>query len=126
MAVAIESRIFACPCGAKQVLHVSPYGPFYRCETYPRCDYKVSANKDPAFWGDPLGIPALAETRTLRVEAHKAFDPIWRAREGNNNRTRARAAAYEWLAGQMGLPEDECHIAKFDADQCKKVTEVCT
>ena len=54
-----------------------------------------------------------------RGEAHAAFDPIWKS--GGMSRTQA----YKWLAAQMDLPVEECHMEKFTAEQCRKVVEIC-
>lgn len=71
----------------------------------------------------PLGTLANAELRSARMEAHNAFDPRWR---GAANRFRARTDAYAWLASQMGLKIEDCHIALFDLQQCRRVVELCT
>ena len=33
---------------------------------------------------------------------------------------------YRWLREQMGMTAEECHIGRFDKEQCKKVIEICT
>lgn len=64
----------------------------------------------------PLGLPADLETRRARVETHRMFDRLWfRKRHRDKD---ARTRAYQWLAEQMGLSRSECHIGKFDLDQC--------
>ena len=39
--------------------------------------------------------------------------------------SQARKPAYEWLAAQMGLSFDECHIGEFDIEQCNQVMLIC-
>ena len=67
----------------------------------------------------PLGRLANAELRRAKMRAHAAFDSLWKSGEMN------RHQAYRWLANQMGLTIDTCHIGMFGLDQCAKVLEVC-
>ena len=54
------------------------------------------------------------------MRAHTAFDPFWQA-EGMT-----RKQAYQWLADQLGLNQEQCHIGMFDVAQCQRVVEVVT
>lgn len=63
----------------------------------------------------PLGRPANAELRALRHRAHVIFDPLWRHKE------MLRSDAYRWLAQQLRIPKEECHIGHFDMAQCQAV-----
>ena len=56
----------------------------------------------------------------LRMEAHRVFDARWVFEPAT------RSKAYLWLARQMGLRPDDCHIGMFDEDQCRWVIEICT
>lgn len=67
----------------------------------------------------PLGRLANAELRTWKSKAHAAFDPLWR--EGGM----ARGAAYSWLAGKMGIHQENCHFGMFNVDQCVQAVEIC-
>lgn len=60
----------------------------------------------------PKGSLANREARKHRVQAHRVFDPLWK--EGL---IYPRNAAYTWLAEEMGIHVDECHIAMFDREQ---------
>jgi hypothetical protein len=62
----------------------------------------------------PLGFPCGAETRHARKNAHEVFDPIWRSG------MMRRAAAYAWLAGQLGITREECHIGMMTAHQARQ------
>lgn len=53
------------------------------------------------------------------MRAHAIFDPIW-----SQGRMKRRAA-YAWLAAQLGIEVDKCHIAMFDADTCDRVVQIC-
>lgn len=68
----------------------------------------------------PLGRLANAELREWRKLAHAAFDALWRGRGSG-----ARAAAYRWLARELEMDLDDCHIAMFDVEMCRRVVEVC-
>lgn len=90
---------------------------FWRCKP---CEAYVGCHKGTA---EPLGRLANAELRRLKSEAHKAFDPLWLEKGGSKKQ--ARTEAYQRLAVQMGLSEDECHIGMFSEEQCRKVIELC-
>lgn len=67
---------------------------------------------------EPLGTLADAETRRARKLAHAALDPLWR--DGQMT----RSAAYAWLAQQMDLEADVCHIGLFTKAQCAQVVRL--
>lgn len=67
----------------------------------------------------PLGKMADRTTRQLRKKAHEVFDPIWR------KGLLSRSQAYAWLADQLGIRVEECHISWFDAETCEKVIRIC-
>lgn len=74
----------------------------------------------------PLGRLANTELRQAKMEAHAAFDPLWKFHTFRNGyQTMTRNAAYEWLAGQLGINRGDCHIGMFDVAQCRRVVEVC-
>lgn len=60
----------------------------------------------------PLGTLANARLRTMRQEAHAAFDALWKS-----GRMRRRSA-YRWLAKQLDVPIADCHIGHFSEQQC--------
>ena len=104
----------ACPeCGADMVLRDSRYGLFYGCTSYPRCQATHGAHPN----GAPLGVPANTETKEARMQAHDAFDKLWKAAGA----TTTRREAYSFLRSAMGLPGKECHIGKFSKEQCEQV-----
>jgi hypothetical protein len=53
------------------------------------------------------------------VDAHDAFDPLWRS--GRMSRT----DAYRWLAGELGLDPEACHVALFDEELCQQAVAAC-
>jgi hypothetical protein len=68
---------------------------------------------------NPLGRLANAELRKAKMAAHTALDPIWRSG------SMKRKDAYGWLAQQLGIKRNDCHIGMFDVDQCKRVVAAC-
>ena len=74
-----------------------------------------------------LGRLANAELRKAKMAAHAAFDPLWkeRVRRTGCGKKVARSAAYKWLAAQLGIPREECHVGMMDVDRCRRVVEVC-
>ena len=108
--------ILICPgCGGATERRYSQYGEYICCRNYPGCDHVVGCHTD----GRPLGTPANKQTRTWRKLAHSIFDALWR-----DHGRRRRTIEYAWLAHEMGLTKDECHIGMFDIEQCKQVIEL--
>lgn len=68
----------------------------------------------------PLGRLANAELRRWKKRAHAAFDPMLQGKE-----KRTRRWAYEWLAGEMGLPIEHANISMMDVEECKRVIKIC-
>jgi hypothetical protein len=93
-------------------------GWMYRCIP---CDAYVGCHRGTT---KPLGTPADKRTRKLRRQAHAHFDPLWREKAGRGGNT-ARADGYAWLAREMGLSLDECHIGMMGAEQCRQVVRLC-
>jgi ssDNA-binding Zn-finger/Zn-ribbon topoisomerase 1 len=111
----------ACPeCGSDMVLRDSRFGKFYGCVRYPACDATHGAHPD----GEPLGVPANKETKQARMDAHEAFDQLWKG-ASKAGRKSARGNAYRWLREQLGLTKEQCHIGRFDKAMCLKVIELC-
>ena len=55
----------------------------------------------------------------LRQEAHRALDVHWELGGAS------RSGAYAWLAEQLGMSRQDCHIGMFDEEQCERAIEVC-
>jgi hypothetical protein len=68
----------------------------------------------------PKGAPCGWQTRKARQQAHQAFDPLWRGlgRE-------ARWAAYKWLAHELGVDYELCHIGHFNQETANMVFMIC-
>jgi hypothetical protein len=121
-----------CPyCNEESVLGDSAkiygrsYGPLYLCWNYPQCDAYVGCHPGTT---TPLGRLANRELREAKKRAHAAFDPIWRLRVERDgwHKGGARRWAYRWLAKQMRIPEDDCHIGMFTVEQCALVVTLST
>lgn len=99
------------------------YGPKWVC-LRPTCEAWVGCHPGTDI---PLGRLANAELREAKHAAHAAFDRLWQAKMRQGfTRSRARAAGYRWLAGQLGLDRKQCHIGMFDVGLCRRVVEICT
>ena len=86
---------------------------FYVCEP---CDARVGCHGNTT---KPLGTPANAELRKIRMQAHDAFDPVWKSG------TTSRSAAYGWLAEALGIKINDCHIGQFNTEACQQVIGLC-
>lgn len=65
------------------------------------------------------GFMAARITRTARMNAHAAFDSLWK--EGVNKRFRSREGAYRWLSKAMDMNHNDCHIGFMDVKNCYQV-----
>lgn len=94
--------------------------PVWECAS---CLARVGANPD----GTPKGTPADPIDRTLRQKAHEVFDCLWRAKMVKEQITQreARSAGYNWLAGQLNIEPELCHIAMMHGDTLRRVIAVC-
>lgn len=92
-----------CPdCGGSLTLRKSRFGPFYGCSSYPYCKGSHGAHPD----GTPLGIPATAEVKKLRVRAHELLEERF-----------GRKGYFAWLQRLLGISRREAHIAMLDKRQ---------
>lgn len=86
---------------------------FWQCES---CGAYVGCHKRSD--AVPLGRLANAELRAAKSRAHAAFDPLWQWG------SMSRGAAYKWLAKQMGITQQDCHIGMFTVEQCEQVVTI--
>ena len=71
----------------------------------------------------PMGRPGNALTRSWRIQAHRALDSRWlrvNGRADKHKTSRARPKAYTWLAAQLGIRVEDCHIGLFDIAMCRR------
>lgn len=129
-AAKIEHGVMCPYCGGKSALVggnvIYPHRPdlhmlkFWQCAP---CDAYVGCHKPNPRMGfdgtQPLGRLANAELRQAKSEAHDSFDWIWQ--DGHMK----RKAAYAWLAKELGIPVERCHIGEFDVDMCQRVEDAC-
>lgn len=74
----------------------------------------------------PLGYPAGPATRALRSQVHKLFDPLWEAKMKRDNlrKGKAREDGYRWLAEQLHIAREDCHVSHFDAALCRQAIAI--
>lgn len=90
----------------------------YRCEP---CNARVGCHKGTT---RPLGRLADPELRAAKMRAHTVFDELWRVKKGQpyaQSMKMRRKEAYAWLALEMKIDPDKCHIGMFDLEQCAAV-----
>lgn len=112
---------------------------FWRCDP---CDAHVGCHPGSV---DPLGALANAEIRRARQHCHRAFDPLWqdawrlpvyqidahvdpreRRRAIKSIRRAARTRSYRWLANQLGIDPEDCHIGHMtDLEQLRAIYRLC-
>lgn len=82
----------------------------------PLCGAMVGCKKGTT---KPMGELANARTRKLRIEAHRAFDPIWKSN------LMMRDQAYCWLAKHLGLTFNTCHFSLMSDNNLIKTVQIC-
>lgn len=115
-----------CPyCGAKATLRPSSavYGDaaktdgyLYVCNRYPKCDSYVGAHKKTKL---PMGTLANGDLRNKRIQAHKAFDWMWKSG------LMTKWQAYKWMQGKLDLSDEQAHIAMFSEYMCDRLIAEC-
>jgi hypothetical protein len=101
-------------------IYGTSYGMIYACL---KCSAWVGVHKGTTV---SLGRMANGTLRHYKKEAHAAFDVIWqREIEAGKSKNFARNEAYTWLAEQMGMNREDCHIGMFDENQCIQVLTIC-
>ena len=95
---------------------------FYRCKP---CRAWVGCHPGSS---KPLGRLADPELRAAKSAAHAVFDPLWKRKmiRDGVSKNKARSTGYQWLAAQLGISVDDCHIGMFDVETCKRVVQICT
>lgn len=107
------------------------FGPIWECPL-PTCDAQCGCHPD----GSPLGTLATKALRHLRRQAHDHFDRLWKPWEAQQLaypeehraigklRGAMRGRAHAWLAEQLGITKDACHIGAMDETQIAHVIAV--
>ena len=80
------------------------------------CKASVGCHKETR---NPLGFMADGETRALRRELHRAFDPLW------TSGLMTRNSAYKWLAHELNLEPEYCHISWLTKQQLHNAAILC-
>ncbi len=89
----------------------------YVCDRYPQCDAYVAAHRKSKL---PMGTLANSDLRHKRIEAHKAFDWMWRSG------LMSKQQAYKWMQAKLALNEKQAHIAMFSEYMCDQLIAICT
>lgn len=84
----------------------------YRCS---ECDAYVGCHPKTT---KPLGRLANSSLRKEKMRAHASFDLIWKSGKLR------RREAYAWLAEQLNIHPDHCHIGMFNEEMCKRVVSL--
>ena len=97
------------------------YGMMYVCTP---CNAWVGTHKGTV---NALGRLANEPLRELKKEAHRLFDNLWirKMKSDRVSQKEARAAAYKWLAAQLGIDPKFCHIGMFDIQTCNAAIRIC-
>ncbi len=66
-----------------------------------------------------MGSLANGDLRKKRIQAHKAFDRLWKCR------IMEKWQAYRWMQAKFGLSSEQAHIAKFSEYMCDQLIEIC-
>ena len=110
-----------CSCSLTKVDWFDIYG----TNKYPWFYWKCTNCVDTYVWchkwtSIPLWSVANKELRMLRNETHRHFDKLWK------EEWMWRKNSYNWLSQKLWIEFDDCHIAMFDIDTCKKAIQLLT
>jgi len=109
-----EEKLLLCAeCGAPMELRRGPKV-FYQCSGWPNCKGKLGARPD----GTPKGTPGTKLTKHRRIQAHRAFDLIWK------RKLMSRGGAYRWLRQELGLTKKTARISQLTDQQCEGLIEL--
>lgn len=67
------------------------------------------------------GILADRKMRYAKKRVHDVFDAYWKDAK---HRNRQRSAMYEWLAKQMNIKAEDCHIGFFTCEQLEQAFKI--
>ena len=90
-------------CGSTLILLSGPFGPYYGCVRYPKCQGTAKAHGD----GRVAADPATEIVRGKRVYAHAIYDHLWKVGYMDRNE------AGDWAKEITGVR----HIGEMDARQ---------
>ena len=102
-------------CEDSKVIYGRSYGFVWICRCKPTMSY-VGCHG-----GTKVALGTLADhpTREARKRAHRKFDPVWQ--KGHMT----RKEAYAWLATELNMTAEECHISKFTIHACSQTVDAC-
>ena|ERR1035437_9395571 len=83
------------------------------------CDAYATAHTKHKDYKDQPILLANKELRTARMQAHGAFDIIWRSGQVT------RSEAYAWLSKASGISPEQCHIGMMTSEQCRLTLKLC-
>ena len=89
----------------------------YVCSRYPECDAYVRVHAGTKL---PVGSMADHKLRSLRRDAHRAFDRL------HESGLMCKEDAYRWLADLICVPLAHAHIGHLNEYYCKQVIEKST
>lgn len=117
----MKKHTIRCPyCGGTAVLKDAAFvygnkshgGKLYVCSNYPVCDAYVGVHSDTTI---PKGTLANKSLREKRIQAHRAFDQIWK------RGILTKPEAYHWIADKFGLNTKQAHIGNFSEYMCDQL-----
>lgn len=106
-----------CHCGKRVGIYKIDTGKIaYKCDT---CDNTHEAHQFDIFdldikSGEPLGLPCCPTTKIYRLHVHCILDELW------NSKKLTKTDAYQLLSRLLGISKNQCHVARFSIDICKR------
>lgn len=106
-------------------IYGTDYGDIMICRA---CNAYVGCHKDTNL---PKGRLANAHLRVSKIIAHGAFDQLWKEKAIIQllpiieiNELGFRKASYKFLARELHLDEQYCHIGMFDTELCEETYKI--
>lgn len=105
-------------CSNARIYHGREYGSGL-CYYCLKCGAYVGTHKPRP--KEAMGLLADEPMRRGKKMCHDLFDPLWREKKKANHKWNS---AYRWLAGEMGIPVEDCHFGYFDIHQLRQAYRI--
>ena len=98
-----------------EIIYGLNIGDWPKCYYCKNCSAIVGCHKGTNL---PLGFMASKQTRKLRSKLHIIFDKLWL------EKLMSRSQAYNWLARQLDIKEEHCHISWMNKETLAKAIDL--
>lgn len=112
-------------CGPKSPVFIGRHAEVYGGRSFGEWPYVYLCESCGAYTGlhpftdIPVGTLADESLRWARRDNKRHFHTVM------DIKGMKRKEAYQWLAGELGIPVSECHWGWFEVDTCQRAGDIC-